>query len=50
MPTTWEMDLRRGVMFHDGNLFTSADVVFSIERAKAETSSQRDSRERHCRG
>ena len=41
--TTWEMDLRRGVMFHDGNLFTSADVVFSIERAKAETSSVRGS-------
>jgi peptide/nickel transport system substrate-binding protein len=38
---TWEMRLRRGVAFHDGTPFTSADVVFSIERAKAETSSQR---------
>jgi peptide/nickel transport system substrate-binding protein len=38
---TWEMELRHGVTFHDGTPFTSADVVFSIERAKAETSSQR---------
>ena len=37
---TWEMELRRGITFHDGTPFTSADVVFSIERAKAETSSQ----------
>jgi peptide/nickel transport system substrate-binding protein len=35
----WEMELRRGVTFHDGTPFTSADVVFSIERAKAENSS-----------
>ena len=41
--TTWEMELRRGVIFHDGKPFTSADVVFSIERAKAETSSQSNS-------
>ena len=38
---TWEMELRQGVTFHDGTPFTSADVVFSIERAKAETSTQR---------
>jgi peptide/nickel transport system substrate-binding protein len=38
---TWEMELRQGITFHDGTPFTSADVVFSIERAKAETSSQR---------
>ena len=38
---TWEMELRKGVTFHDGTLFTSADVVFSIERAKAETSAYR---------
>ena len=37
--TTWEMELRQGITFHDGTPFTSADVVFSIERAKAETSS-----------
>ena len=36
---TWEMELRQGITFHDGTPFTSADVVFSIERAKAETSS-----------
>jgi peptide/nickel transport system substrate-binding protein len=36
---TWELELRRGVMFHDGTPFTSADVAFSFERAKAETSS-----------
>jgi peptide/nickel transport system substrate-binding protein len=36
---TWEMELRQGVTFHDGTPFTSADVVFSIERAKAEPSS-----------
>jgi peptide/nickel transport system substrate-binding protein len=35
---TWEMELRHGVAFHDGTPFSSADVVFSIERAKAETS------------
>jgi peptide/nickel transport system substrate-binding protein len=40
---TWEMELRQGVTFHDGTPFTSADVVFSIERAKAETSSWRAS-------
>jgi peptide/nickel transport system substrate-binding protein len=37
---TWELELRRGVTFHDGTPFISADVVFSFERAKAETSSQ----------
>jgi peptide/nickel transport system substrate-binding protein len=37
---TWEMELRQGITFHDGTPFTSADVVFNIERAKAETSSQ----------
>jgi peptide/nickel transport system substrate-binding protein len=40
---TWEMDLRQGITFHDGTPFTSADVVFSIERAKADTSSFRSS-------
>jgi peptide/nickel transport system substrate-binding protein len=39
--TTWELELRPGIAFHDGTSLTSADVVFSIERAKAENSTQR---------
>jgi peptide/nickel transport system substrate-binding protein len=39
---TWDMELRQGVAFHDGAPFTSADVVFSLERAKAETSVHRE--------
>jgi peptide/nickel transport system substrate-binding protein len=38
---TWEMELRPGVKFHDGTPFTSADVLFSIERARAENSTVR---------
>ena len=37
-PTTWEFKLRPHVTFHNGEPFTAADVVFSIERARAETS------------
>ena len=37
-PTTWEFELRPAVTFHDGTPFTAGDVVFSIERARAETS------------
>jgi peptide/nickel transport system substrate-binding protein len=37
-PTTWEFELRREVRFHDGTPFTAADVVFSIERVRAQTS------------
>jgi peptide/nickel transport system substrate-binding protein len=37
-PTTWEFELRPDVTFHDGEPFTAADVVFSIERARTETS------------
>jgi peptide/nickel transport system substrate-binding protein len=40
---TWEIELRQGITFHDGTPFTSADVVFSVERAKAESSSMRAS-------
>jgi peptide/nickel transport system substrate-binding protein len=31
-PMTWEFELRRGVRFHNGDPFTSADVKYSIER------------------
>jgi peptide/nickel transport system substrate-binding protein len=40
-PTTWEFELRPGVRFQDGTAFTAEDVVFSIERARAETSDLR---------
>jgi peptide/nickel transport system substrate-binding protein len=33
--TTWRFELRKGVHFQDGGAFTSADVLFSFERAKA---------------
>ncbi|MBL8703000.1 MAG: ABC transporter substrate-binding protein [Alphaproteobacteria bacterium] len=36
--TTWRFTLREGVRFHDGSALTAADVVFSIERGKAEGS------------
>lgn len=32
-PTTWRIELRPGVRFHDGSPFTSEDVVFSLTRA-----------------
>jgi peptide/nickel transport system substrate-binding protein len=41
-PTTWEFELRPDVIFHDGTPFTAGDVVFSIKRARAETSDLRD--------
>jgi peptide/nickel transport system substrate-binding protein len=31
-PTTYKMELRRGVKFHDGDAFTSADVVNTFDR------------------
>jgi peptide/nickel transport system substrate-binding protein len=31
-PTTWEFDLRRDVVFHDGSPFTADDVLFSLKR------------------
>lgn len=40
---TWELELRQGVAFHDSTPLSSADVVLSIERAKAETSPYRNS-------
>lgn len=35
-PTVWKFNLREGVTYHNGNDFTSEDVVFSINRAKHE--------------
>jgi len=35
---TWEFKLRKGVTFHNGNIFNADDVVFTIERTKAATS------------
>ncbi|NLW16308.1 MAG: ABC transporter substrate-binding protein [Firmicutes bacterium] len=31
-PTTWEIELREGVQFHDGEEFTAEDVQYTIER------------------
>ncbi len=36
--TIWEFTLREGVTFHDGTPMTAEDVVFSLDRARAETS------------
>lgn len=36
--TVWEFRLRQGVTFHDGAAFDAEDVVFTFERAQAETS------------
>jgi peptide/nickel transport system substrate-binding protein len=37
-PKVWEFKLRPNVSFHDGARFSAEDVVFSIERARSETS------------
>ena len=39
--TIWEFKLREDVVFHDGTALTADDVVFSIQRAQAETSDMR---------
>jgi peptide/nickel transport system substrate-binding protein len=31
-PTTWQFDLRHGVLFQDGSEFTAEDVAFSLRR------------------
>ena len=37
-PTTWRFELRQDVTFHGGEAFTADDVLFSYERASADTS------------
>lgn len=37
-PTVWVFKLRDGVTFHDGAAFSAEDVVFSLDRARAESS------------
>ena len=34
-PTTYKFTLRKGVKFHNGDPFTAADVLYTIERAKS---------------
>jgi peptide/nickel transport system substrate-binding protein len=37
-PSVWVFKLREGVTFHDGAEFTAEDVVFSLDRVRAESS------------
>ncbi|MEQ8306682.1 MAG: ABC transporter substrate-binding protein [Hoeflea sp.] len=41
-PNVWVFKLREGVKFHGGEDFTAEDVVFSINRAKAESSDMKE--------
>jgi peptide/nickel transport system substrate-binding protein len=41
-PLTWHFVLRQGVTFQDGTPITAADVVFSIDRARAPTAATSD--------
>jgi len=39
---TWEFKLRQGVKFHGGEDFTAEDVVFSFQRAQAQSSDMKE--------
>ncbi|MEM0900102.1 MAG: ABC transporter substrate-binding protein [Pseudomonadota bacterium] len=41
-PNVWVFKLREGVKFHEGQDFTAEDVVFSINRAKQESSDMKE--------
>lgn len=41
-PNVWVFKLRQGVKFHGGEDFTAEDVVFSINRAKMESSDMKE--------
>lgn len=40
---TWRFNLRRGVHFHNGDLFTAADVKYTLERVAKDTSLKQNS-------
>lgn len=41
-PNVWRFNLRQGVKYHDGAAFDTEDVVFSINRAKADGSEMKE--------
>ena len=41
-PNVWRLKLRKGVTYHDGAVFDSEDVVFSLNRAMADGSDMKE--------